>query len=220
MTRPVPVISNTPSSPVAPKRCLSARRTRRPTSRSPSKDNTESTKCSRTRGPANEPSLVTWPTSTTAQLFSRAAIASRCAHWRTWATEPGADDRSGSNTVWIESIMARPGLRSAISASTPLILQSPPTCTPSPASPSLAKRPDTCCGDSSADTESAGECCAAHDAVTCVSNVDLPTPGSPPTRVMDPATRPPPSTRSNSTTPVGSGTHARSSSSASGTAGR
>ena len=39
----------------------------------------------------------------------------------------------------------------------------------------------------------------------CSSNVDLPMPGSPPSRVTEPGTRPPPRTRSSSATPVGRG---------------
>ena len=52
---------------------------------------TVSTMCSTTRGPAIWPSLVTWPTRTTA-LPRRLGEAgsSSCAAARTWATEPGA----------------------------------------------------------------------------------------------------------------------------------
>ena len=35
-------------------------------------------------------------------------------------------------------------------------------------------------------------------AVTCISKVDFPIPGSPPTKIADPGTNPPPVTRSNS----------------------
>src|SRR5690348_6917330 len=40
-------------------------------------------------------------------------------------------------------------------------------------------------------------------AAAVTSSVDLPTPGSPASRTTEPATRPPPSTRSSSGTPVG-----------------
>src|SRR6185295_6534280 len=39
-------------------------------------------------------------------------------------------------------------------------------------------------------------------AAACKSSVDLPTPGSPPTRMADAGTRPPPQTRSNSEIPL------------------
>ena len=39
-------------------------------------------------------------------------------------------------------------------------------------------------------------------ATTCNSSVDLPTPGSPPTKMAEPGTTPPPHTRSNSSMPV------------------
>ena len=64
--RPRSVISNTPISSVAPKRFFTARRMRNWWPRSPSKYSTASTMCSSTRGPAMAPSLVTWPTSTSA----------------------------------------------------------------------------------------------------------------------------------------------------------
>src|SRR3954466_10111314 len=43
----------------------------------------------------------------------------------------------------------------------------------------------------------------AQDAATSSSSVDLPTPGSPASRITAPGTRPPPRTRSSSPTPVG-----------------
>ena len=58
--------------------------------RSPSKLSTVSTICSSTRGPAIVPSLVTWPTSTTAVPRSLAKRTSSCAEARTWLTVPGA----------------------------------------------------------------------------------------------------------------------------------
>ena len=91
-TRPPERISNTPTSLVAPKRFLSARRVRKLRSRSPSKRSTQSTRCSSTRGPATAPSLVTWPTRITAQseplrhLHHRAG---RLAHLPDRARRPG-----------------------------------------------------------------------------------------------------------------------------------
>ena len=94
-TSPASAISNRPSSPVGPKRCLTARSRRRAWWRSPSKASTVSTTCSSTRGPARAPSLVTWPTRTTARPRSLASRTSRWAHARTWATEPGAEPTVG-----------------------------------------------------------------------------------------------------------------------------
>ena len=55
--------------------------------------------CSRMRGPAIAPSLVTWPTRNTLQLFSFASRISREAHSRTWETLPGAEAISGRYIV-------------------------------------------------------------------------------------------------------------------------
>ena len=82
-------ISNSPSSPVGPNRCLTASRSRRAWCRSPSKLSTVSTMCSSVRGPASDPSLVTWPTSTMATCRDLARPTSWSAHSRTWVTLPG-----------------------------------------------------------------------------------------------------------------------------------
>ncbi len=63
---PASAMAKTPISSVPPKRFLVARRIRYWWLRSPSKARTVSTICSSTRGPAIAPSLVTWPTRTTA----------------------------------------------------------------------------------------------------------------------------------------------------------
>ena len=67
-------------------------------------------RCARaTRGPASAPSFVTWPTSTMAIPRRFASCTRRCAHSRTWTTEPAVDGRSGSATVWILSITTTSG---------------------------------------------------------------------------------------------------------------
>jgi hypothetical protein len=76
---------------------------------SPSKYSTVSTMCSSTRGPASAPSLVTWPTRTTATPLALAARVRCAAHSRTCATEPGAEVSWSEYTVWIESITAMSG---------------------------------------------------------------------------------------------------------------
>ncbi|CAB4993610.1 unannotated protein [freshwater metagenome] len=61
----------------------------------------------------------------------------------------------------------------------------------------------TCEADSSPLTYKTGIERDAVCAATARSSVDLPTPGSPATRIAAPGTKPPPSTRSSSETPVG-----------------
>ncbi|MNJ69808.1 hypothetical protein D3C77_662000 [compost metagenome] len=63
---PCSVMANTPSSLTAPKRFLWLRSVRKRESASPSSNTEQSIQCSRTFGPASEPSLVTWPTITIA----------------------------------------------------------------------------------------------------------------------------------------------------------
>ena len=96
-------MANTPSSLTAPKRFFTARSMRRRPSDSPSKYSTVSTMCSSTRGPASEPSLVTWPTRKMAVPLCLAKRTSRAALSRTWATPPGADCSCSVKMVWIES---------------------------------------------------------------------------------------------------------------------
>ncbi len=61
-TMPSSTRSKQPISSTGPKRFLTARSRRSRVLRSPSNCSTTSTRCSSTRGPATEPSLVTWPT--------------------------------------------------------------------------------------------------------------------------------------------------------------
>ena len=65
--------SKQPTSSVGPYRFLVARSMRRREWRSPSNWQTTSTRCSSVRGPATEPSLVTWPMSTTGMSRAFAA---------------------------------------------------------------------------------------------------------------------------------------------------
>ena len=76
---------------------------------------------------------------------------------------------------------------------------------PSSRAPKRRARSRTWVALSSADTYSAGGSADAGAAATCNASVDLPMPGSPPMRVTDPETSPPPSTRSSSDRPVGTG---------------
>ena len=93
--RPSPVISNTPISLVEPNRFFTARKIRWLWWRSPSKYSTQSTMCSKTFGPANAPSFVTWPTTKTEIDRSFASFIKESVTSRTWLTVPGADAMSG-----------------------------------------------------------------------------------------------------------------------------
>ena len=66
-------------------------------------------------------------------------------------------------------------------------------------------RPRTWVSDSSAEASMTSTSGAATDESTWKSSVDLPMPGGPNNKVTEPATTPPPRTRSSSLTPVGSG---------------
>jgi hypothetical protein len=203
-TRPASPISNRPSSWVLPKRCLTARSIRRAWWRSPSKASTVSTRCSSTRGPARLPSLVTWPTSTTLTPRALASPTRRWAQPRTWPTVPGAVPRSGSNTVWIESTTTTAGARASRWATIRGSEVSATSHSDGAVTPRRSARSATWRADSSAVTYRQ-VAPRATEARAWSSSVDLPTPGSPPTTVTEPGTSPPPSTRSSSGSPVGTG---------------
>ena len=147
--KPRSVIANTPISLTAPKRFLIARTSRKLECVSPSKYNTVSTMCSSTRGPASEPSLVTWPTSTIDVPSDLAARVSCAAHSRTCATEPGADVNASENTVWIESITQNFGRSVSIAARIRSSWISASTRTGASRRPSRRARSATCAPDSS-----------------------------------------------------------------------
>ena len=83
--------------------------------------------------------------------------------------------------------------------------------------PRRSARRRTWWADSSAETRRARCPAAARATSTCKSSVDLPIPGSPPSKVTEPGTRPPESTRSNSSTPVGTAAASATSTEARGT---
>ncbi len=105
--------------------------------------------CSRTRGPASAPSLVTCPTSTTVQPVCLAYWTSLEAHSRTWATAPGADCSASLHSVWIESMTMKLGRLAAAVASTVSRLVSVRHSRPSGSSPSRCARIATWAADSS-----------------------------------------------------------------------
>ena len=115
---PSPLISKQPTSSVGPKRFLRVRINLRDVCRSPSKWQTTSTRCSRVRGPAMEPSLVTCPTSTRGVELSLATRIRLLATSLTWAGIPATPSRSRLETVWTESTIISSGSTWAICPST------------------------------------------------------------------------------------------------------
>ena len=101
--------SKQPTSSTGPNRFFIARTIRNRELRSPSKWSTTSTRCSSTRGPAIEPSLVTWPTSTVVMLRVLATRISAAATSLTWVTPPGTPSTSPAPMVWIESTTSSVG---------------------------------------------------------------------------------------------------------------
>ena len=132
-------------------------------------------------------------------LASRVSCA---AHSRTCATLPGAEASASVYAVWIESMTTTSG------DSVPMVAMIASSCTSASSDtgaltrPSRCARSATCSTDSSPVTYSAF-LAAPMAAIACSSSVDLPIPGSPPSRMTPPGTSPPPSTRSNSSNPVG-----------------
>src|SRR5258708_6407056 len=86
---------------------------------------------------------------------------------------------------------------------------SPSTCTRPASSARRSARMRICSGDSSPDTYNVATPACSSRVAHCNSSVDFPIPGSPPTSTTDPGTMPPPNTKSNSLSPVGSGALAR-----------
>ena len=87
--------SKQPTSSIGPNRFFIARTIRNRELRSPSKWSTTSTTCSSTRGPAIEPSLVTWPTRTVVMLRVLATRIRAAATSLTWVTPPGTPSVPG-----------------------------------------------------------------------------------------------------------------------------
>ena len=117
-TMPVPERSKQPTSSTGPKRFLTARTMRNRDSRSPSNWRTTSTRCSRTRGPAIEPSLVTCPTMMVAMFWVLATRTSAAATSRTCVTPPGTPSTSAAPMVCTESMTSSCGLTSWMWVST------------------------------------------------------------------------------------------------------
>src|SRR5215212_3059287 len=129
-------------------------------------------------------------------LASRMSLA---AHSRTCPTPPGAPESSGESSVWIESTTTALGRSWRIVASITSTSVSERTLKPLPSTPSRRALRATCRGDSSPETiRQPSPTCP----MTWSKSVLFPTPGSPPTRTMEPGTIPPPRTLFNSPTPA------------------
>ena len=85
-------------------------------SRSPSNWSTVSTRCSSARGPASDPSLVTWPISSMVTSRRLATSISAAVASRTAPTLPGVE--SPATSVCTESITQTAGRSASIVAST------------------------------------------------------------------------------------------------------
>ena len=172
--------------------------------RSPSKCSTTSTRCSSDRGPGDRAVLG----DVADQDASRrpvvlASHVSAVVTARTWVTPPVTPSASVVDMVCTESTTTRSA--------------APPRCGRArsadrirrPGTPRRGVQPVRSArsriwpADSSPDRYSARRPAAAQRCATSSSSVDLPTPGSPASSVTEPGTRPPPSTRSSSLTPVG-----------------
>ena len=162
-----------------------------------------STTCSRVLGPASDPSLVTWPTSTVARDRALASATRRWADARTCPTEPGAPPSVATCTVCTESTTSRSGSSRSRWATMASTAASPANHKSSWTASSRTARSRTWAADSSALTSSTRPPARTLAAANCRVRVDLPTPGSPPNRVTDPGTSPPPNARSASVMPVG-----------------
>ncbi len=162
--------------------------------------------CSRARGPASDPSLVTWPTSTVATWRALASPTSWSAHSRTWvdaarhAGGPPLAGGRGADGHGLDGVDDHQvGLGLGHRRRSPRRRRWPAgSAAPAGSGPRRSARSRTWWADSSADTSSTRCPAAARAASTWRSRVDLPMPGSPPSRVTEPGTSPPDRTRSNS----------------------
>ena len=210
--RPWSAISNSPSSPVGPKRCFTASRGRERVVAVPSKASTVSTRCSRARGPAREPSLVTWPTS---RGHRRAGPGGQAGQAVGAGPHLGEGPRGpptpwGSGTPYRDGVhhhqVGRQGVAHRLLHAGHVGVGRGDVEVGRQGAQPGGPGARTWGADSSADTSRAGWPAGVQAARrTWSSRVDLPTPGSPKHRVTDPGARPPASTRSTSPTPVGCG---------------
>ncbi len=201
--RPSPVISIRPSSSVGPKRCLSAREhAERVMTVAFEREHGVDDVLQRARA-GQRPVLgdVADQQRRDAELLGQ-PLHARAAPSRTWLTEPGPPGASGSCTAWIESIAITSGWTASACAHTSGKDVSHTTKRSGVSAPRRSARNRTCAADSSAHTSRPRAPASAIAPSACSTSVLLPMPGSPPINVSDPATSPPPSTRSSSGTCV------------------
>ena len=169
---------------------------------------TVSTRCSSVLGPAIAPSFVTCAVITRTLSRSFTQLTSSFAQYLSWFTVPGTIPASAEYTVWIESIIVKTGLResSASRISSRRIVQR--TSIPCEERCRRSARSFICAADSSPETyrmrceEPLFFTENARLAAVCTRSVDFPIPGSPPIKIAERFSAPPPRTRSNSSMPV------------------
>ena len=193
-------ISNQADSPSAPNRFLPPARTRSPDRASPSKVSTTSTACSRARGPARSPSLVTWPVSSDRDALLLANPTRASVQVRTCASAAGHLGAGESRRVWMESTAEEGAARRPCRGPRRGRDQARMRCA-SPATPSRVRALRPVRGTPRL-TRAGSDARGASRASTCSSSVDLPIPGSPASRPTEAGTRPAPRTRSRPGNPV------------------
>ena len=119
---------------------------------------------------------------------------------RVCVTPPGPPSASAVDIVWMESTISRSGRSSSRCPTMAPRSDSAARYSSSRNAAVRSARSRTCPADSSPVTYNTR---VAAFAATSSSSVDFPTPGSPASSTTAPGTRPPPSTRSSSDTPVG-----------------
>ena len=149
-----------------------------------------------------EPSLVTCPTRKMGTPVFLAAAIRRMVDSRTWLTLPGAEATFPLNMVWMESITRTPGFKESIIRRIESMSVSETTSILGIFSKRRPLRIRICLVDSSPETYKTLTPFSDRPSNACSMMVDFPMPGSPPISVMEPRTRPPPKTRSNSPMPV------------------
>ncbi len=154
--------------------------------------------CSSTRGPAIWPSLVTWPTSSTAVPLALAKRTSSAVHSRSCDTAPGADFDAlrmhGLDGIDDQHARRDP-LRGADDVFDAGLGDQPRGGASRAPGAGREVRPASRIPRPWRTAPAPAHCSAA---AACSISVDFPIPGSPPIKVTEPGTRPPPSTRSSS----------------------
>ena len=148
----------------------------------PRRVSTVSTRCSRARGPARVPSLVTWPTRTKGTRWVLARRTTRSAQARTWARLPGAPGAVGigHGLDGVDDHQRRATCRAARRARPGQVGGRRGPGAPAGSGPeALGPQPDLG-GRLLGRHEQHHGPGRGHDRSTWSSSVDFPTPGSPP----------------------------------------